>query len=164
MNQNQKIGNTKTIDGVMVKKLVRNKDERGFFEELIRKTDEFFAEGFGQLSHSFMRQGVIKAWHIHKTQVDWWYVAKGDLHVGLFDMRENSPTYKTLNEFLLGENGQNAVLKIPPGVAHGCKVISKESELFYVTSGIYNTDEEGRIPHDDKEIGYDWINIPFIKL
>lgn len=164
MNQNQRIENTKMIDGVMIKKLVRNKDERGFFEELIRKTDEFFAEGFGQLSHSFMRYGVIKAWHIHKTQVDWWYAAAGTLHVGLYDLRENSPTYKTLNEFLLGESGQNIVLKIPPGVAHGCKVISKESELFYVTSGIYNTDEEGRIPHDDKEIGYDWINIPLIKL
>jgi len=30
------------IDGVMVKDLVRHPDERGFFEEMIRKTDEFF--------------------------------------------------------------------------------------------------------------------------
>lgn len=159
-----KMKNQKLISGVIVKELIRNKDDRGFFEELIRKNDDFFKEGFGQLSHSYMRQGVIKAWHIHKTQVDWWYVAKGDLHVGLFDMRENSPTYKTLNEFLLGEHGQNVVLKIPPGVAHGCKVTRGNSELFYVTSGIYNTDEEGRIPHDSIEIGYDWVNIPPAKL
>lgn len=154
----------KPIEGVRIKELVRNKDERGFFEELIRKNDEFFAEGFGQLSHSFMHPGVIKAWHIHKTQVDWWYVARGDLHVGLFDKRENSPTYKLLNEFHLGEHGQNVVLKIPPGVAHGCKTTGGESELFYVTSSVYNTAEEGRIPHDDKGIGFDWINIPPLKL
>lgn len=162
---NQKLyKNKKLIEGVIIKELQRNKDERGFFEELIRVTDDFFKEGFGQLSHSFMHPGVIKAWHIHKTQVDWWYVAKGDLHVGLYDMREKSSTRRTLNEFLFGEHGQNIVLKIPPGVAHGCKVIGGPSELFYVTSGIYNRNEEGRIPHDDKGIGYDWVNIPSIKL
>ncbi len=164
MGRKNQAMNQKLIDGVKLKELVRNKDERGFFEELIRVTDEFFAEGFGQLSHSFMYPGVIKAWHIHKTQIDWWYVAKGDLHVALYDMRGKSPTYKILNEFLLGEHGQNVVLKIPPGVAHGCKVIGKESELFYVTSSVYNVAEEGRIPHDDKNIGYDWINISPLKL
>ncbi len=152
------------IKGVMVKELVRHNDGRGYFEELIRVKDDFFKEGFGQLSHSFMHPGVIKAWHIHKTQIDWWYIAKGDLHVGLFDLRQNSPTYKTLNEFLLGVHGQNVVLKIPAGVAHGCKVIGGESELFYVTSGVYSTDEEGRIDHDDKNIGYDWVDIPPLKI
>lgn len=159
MNKNQKL-----IKGVVLKELDRHHDERGFFEELIRVNDEFFKEGFGQLSHSFMHPGVLKAWHIHKTQIDWWYVVRGDLHVGLYDKREKSPTFKILNEFLLGEHGQNVVLKIPAGVAHGCKVIGGPSELFYVTSSVYNTDEEGRIPHDDKDIGYDWINIPPLKL
>ncbi len=146
----------KLIDGVKIKELIRHKDERGYFEELIRITDEFFKEGFGQLSHSYMHKGVIKAWHIHKTQIDWWYIAYGTLKVALFDLRKNSPTYKQLNQFKLGEEGDRAVLKIPAGVAHGCKVISKTAELFYVTSSVYNTDEEGRIPHNDKEIGFDW--------
>lgn len=146
------------IAGVVLRKLQRNHDERGFFEELIRVNDEFFREGFGQLSHSFMINGVIKAWHIHKTQIDWWYVAKGTLKVALYDMREEISTYKKLNEFTLGVNGLNVVLKIPSGVAHGCKAVG-ESELFYATSKIYNTAEEGRIPHDDKSIGYDWLSI-----
>lgn len=150
----------KLIDGVMIKELIRQKDERGFFEELIRVADDFFKEGFGQLSHSYMRYGVIKAWHIHKTQIDWWFVSRGDIHVVLYDTRKNSSTYKLLNEFRLGEHGEDIVLKIPAGVAHGCKVISQDAELFYVTSKIYNPDEEGRIPYDDSTIGYDWIKIP----
>lgn len=149
--------NSKLINGVMIKKLIRHKDERGFFEELIRVNDDFFKEGFGQLSHSFMHQGVIKAWHIHKTQIDWWYVARGTLKVALYDKRENSPTYKMLNEIILGEEGENVVLKIPAGVAHGCFVKSPTSELFYVTSKTYNPEEEGRIPHDDPEIAYNWL-------
>ena len=151
MNKKQKL-----IGGVALKKLARHRDNRGFFEELIRVTDPFFIEGFGQLSHSFMHFGVVKAWHIHKTQIDWWYVAKGTLSVALFDMRIKSPTYKLLNEFFLGEQGLNTVLKIPSGVAHGCKVISQSAELFYVTSKIFSPKEEGRIAADDPDIGYNW--------
>ena len=149
----------KLISGVYIKELVRHHDGRGYFEELIRVSDKMFGEGFGQLSHSYMHHGVIKAWHIHRTQVDWWYAAKGTLHVGLYDKRDNSPTFKKLNQFILGEGGQNVVLRIPPGVAHGCKVTSDDAELFYVTSGTYKLEEEGRIPEDDKEIGFDWGKI-----
>ena len=88
------------IDGVLIKDLVRHPDERGFFEEMIRKTDPFFEEGFGQVSHSFMVAGVVKAWHLHTTQTDWWYVVRGKIKVALYDTRETSKTYKELNEFI----------------------------------------------------------------
>ncbi len=146
------------IAGVIVKDLIRHPDERGFFEEMIRKSDEFFTEGFGQVSHSHMIAGVVKAWHIHKTQVDWWYVVRGKITVALYDKREASKTYKELNEFVIGEaDSFNKIIKIPPGVAHGLKVIEGPADLVYVTSGIYSKDEEGRIPYDDPSIGYDWV-------
>lgn len=146
------------ISGVMIKKLVRHPDERGYFEELIRKTDDFFAEGFGQVSHSHMLAGVVKAWHIHKTQVDWWYVVRGLIKVALYDKREKANTYKELNEFTIGsKEGQNKIIKVPAGVAHGLKVMEGPADLVYVTSGIYVKDEEGRIPYDDPDIGYDWV-------
>lgn len=146
------------IDGVKIKELVRHPDERGYFEEVIRKTDDFFAEGFGQVSHSFMVAGVVKAWHIHKTQIDWWYIVRGKVQVALWDAREASPTYKELNEFTLdSEQEPNQVIKIPPGVAHGLKVLRGPCDLVYVTSGVYTKDEEGRIPYNDATIGYDWV-------
>ena len=80
------------IDGVMIKQLVRHPDERGYFEEVIRNTDDFFAEGFGQLSHSYMVAGVVKAWHLHKTQVDWWFCVTGKIKMAVYDTREGSPT------------------------------------------------------------------------
>ena len=73
------------IDGVAVKELTTHRDERGFFRELVRVSDDFFAEGFGQWSHSLMYAGVIKAWHVHRKQVDWWYVCSGVLKVALYD-------------------------------------------------------------------------------
>lgn len=145
------------IDNVQIKDLTRHPDERGYFEEIIRVTDPFFSEGFGQLSRSSMRTGVVKAWHIHKTQIDWWYVVTGTVKAALFDVREKSGTYRELNEYILGAGGKNSVLKIPAGVAHGLKVLQGPGELVYVTSAVYNPDEEGRIRYDDPSIGYDWV-------
>jgi len=146
------------IEGVMLKDLVTHIDERGFFREIIRVTDDFFAEGFGQWSHSLMYPGVIKAWHIHKVQVDWWYVGSGVIKVALCDTRLESPTRRETMEFLLGDNQAARVLRVPPGVAHGCKCISGPANLLYVTSKVYNPADEGRIPHDDPNIGYDWTS------
>ena len=145
------------IAGVMVKKLVRHPDERGYFEELIRTTDEFFSEGFGQLSHSFMVAGVVKAWHVHKTQVDWWFCGTGKIKMVLYDLRKESPTYKELNEFVLGDEPNNMIVKIPPGVAHGMKVLEGPCHFVYATSKTYDPAEEGRVPYDDPDIGYDWV-------
>lgn len=145
------------IHGVLTKELVRHPDERGFFEEIIRVDDPFFAEGFGQLSRSLMHEGVVKAWHVHESQVDWWYVVAGTVKVALYDTRDESLTHKALEELLLGEEGRNIVLKIPAKVAHGLKVLKGPAQLVYVTSGMYSKDEEGRIPYDDPTIGYDWV-------
>lgn len=151
------------IQGVLLKDLVTHTDERGFFREIIRGTDDFFSEGFGQWSHSLMYTDVAKAWHIHKKQVDWWYVVVGVLKVALYDTRPDSSSHQETMEFLMGENQPARVLRIPPGVAHGCKCISGPAHLFYVTSNVYNPEDEGRIPHDDRAIGYDWITGPSIK-
>ena len=151
------------IGGVILKDLVTHADERGFFREIIRMTDDFFAEGFGQWSHSLMYAGVAKAWHIHKVQVDWWYVASGVLKVALHDMRSDSLTYRETMEFLMGDNQPARVLRVPPGVAHGCKCISEPAHLFYITSNVYDPSDEGRIPYNDPEIGFDWMAGPPIK-
>ena len=148
------------IEGVILKDLVTHRDERGLFREIIRVTDDLFEEGFGQWSHSLMYSGVIKAWHIHQRQTDWWYVCNGVLKVVLYDNRPESSTYGENTEIMMGDNQGGSILKIPPGVAHGCKCISGPANLFYITSHVYDPDDEGRIPHNDSEIGYDWLEGP----
>ena len=146
------------INGVEIKRLVRHHDDRGFFQEIIRKTDTLFSDGFAQWSMSRMHPGVIKAWHYHKKQVDWWYVSRGNLIAVLYDYRKDSSTYRVTQEFLMGEDYEPFVLRIPPGVVHGCKVIGSTTEIFYITSHVYDPEDELRIPYDDPEIGYDWLS------
>jgi dTDP-4-dehydrorhamnose 3,5-epimerase len=151
------------IEGVVIKELITNTDERGFFREIIRVTDEFFANGFGQWSHSMMFDGVIKAWHYHRIQTDWWYVASGVLRVGLCDMRPKLSSYKKTMDFLMGDLQPSQAIKIPPGVAHGCKTIQGPVHLFYMTSHVYNPDDEFRLPYNDPKIDFDWLKGPLIK-
>jgi dTDP-4-dehydrorhamnose 3,5-epimerase len=151
------------IDGIFFKELTTHTDDRGFFREIIRASDDFFAEGFGQWSHSLMFDGVIKAWHFHHVQTDWWYVVSGVLRVGLCDMRQESSTHGQTMDFLLGDYQPATALKIPPGIAHGCKTVQGPVNLLYMTSHIYDPTDEIRIAHDDPEIDFDWLRGPEIK-
>ena len=151
------------IDGVVFKELKTFTDDRGFFREIIRVTDDLFQEGFGQWSHSLMLPGVVKAWHYHQIQTDWWYVVTGILRVGLCDLRKDSETYKTTMDFYMGDYQAAQVLRIPPGVAHGAKTILGPVHLLYLTSHTYNPEDERRLPYDTPEIDFDWFKPPTIK-
>lgn len=142
---------------VQVKKLIKHSDDRGFFMEILRDDDEFL-ERFGQSSMSLTYPGVIKAFHYHKIQDDIWFFPKGNAQVVLYDMREESPTYKKTNVFYMGENNP-IVVKIPKGVAHGYRVLGNEPAMIvYFTTESYKPEQpdEFRIPWDDPEIGFDW--------
>lgn len=146
--------------GVEIKQLVTHSDERGFFREIIRETDPFFGP-FGQWSHSLMYAGTAKAWHVHRRQTDWWYCI-GALKVGLHDLREGSETKGETATVLMGDRYEAVCIKIPPGVAHGCRALEL-THLLYITSTVYDPSDEGRIAHDDASIGYDWAAFPEIK-
>jgi dTDP-4-dehydrorhamnose 3,5-epimerase len=145
------------IDGVVIKELVTHNDERGFFREIIRVTDEFFAAGFGQMSHSLVYPGVVKAWHSHRQQTQWTYVACGLLKVALHDGRSRSPTYRKTLEFLVGDNQPARVYLFPPGVAHGYRCMDGPAHVIYVTSGVYDLSDEIRIAFNDPKIDFDWL-------
>jgi dTDP-4-dehydrorhamnose 3,5-epimerase len=55
------------------------------------------------------------------------------------------------------------LLSIPPGVAHGYRVLgNKAAALFYHTTEAYDPEhpDEERIEHDDPAINFDWSTKP----
>jgi len=144
------------IKGVVFKDLVTHGDERGFFRELIRASDPFFSDGFGQLSHSVVNPGVLKAWHGHVRQAQWTYAIFGLLQIAVHDIRRDSITAGRTIEFALGDGQPARIYRLPPGVVHGYRCVSGPAHVLYVTSGEYDLADELRIPHDDRAIGYDW--------
>ena len=145
------------IDGVKIKQLKVFPDGRGFITEVIKQGENIFVE-VQQTTYTETYPGVIKAFHWHKKQTDVWFVATGMAQVVLYDLRKNSSTFKQTDIFYLGEQNR-ALLLIPPGVAHGYRVLGNEPiKLFYHTDQIYdpqNPDEE-RIAFDDLIINFDW--------
>lgn len=150
--------NANLIEGVRVQPFPLWPDDRGYFLEIARFRQGLVA-GFpatSQVSAAVNYPGIIKAFHYHRQQTDFWVPAAGLLQVALVDMRVDSATYGTKNTLFAGTLRPWQIL-IPPGVAHGYKVIGEQaSMLVYVTDRTYDPSDEGRIPYNDASIAYDW--------
>jgi len=145
------------IEGVAVKQLARHADQRGYLMELLRSDDPIFSK-FGQCYVSMNYPGVVRAWHWHEKQDDFFVVVKGMIRVGLYDQREGSATQGEVNDFYLGENN-TILVKIPVGVVHGYKTIGMEpSLLINFPSEAYDPNEpdEYRLPWNTDQIPHDW--------
>ena len=148
------------IDGVEIARLAIHPDDRGFFEELCRLgqglAQPFAAASHVQVSAALSYAGTVKAIHFHLRQTDLWTPVLGQFQVMLYDLRIGSPTFGKLNTFYTGLL-QPVQIRIPPGVGHGYKVLGPESALLvYATDQFYDPSDEGRIPWNDPDIGYDW--------
>jgi dTDP-4-dehydrorhamnose 3,5-epimerase len=109
-----------------------------------------------QVSATVTYPGIVKAFHYHLRQSDCWTVVKGMLQIALADVRKGSPTFGQRNTLYVG-NSRTWQILIPPGVAHGYKVIGTEAAvLVYVTSSFYDPSDECRVPYDDQSLNYDW--------
>jgi dTDP-4-dehydrorhamnose 3,5-epimerase len=147
------------IAGVRVQPLSIHPDDRGYFLEIQRLGHGLAAEfpaGSTQISAALNYPGAVKAFHYHLRQTDCWTPVKGMLQVGLADLRLGSPTFGRRNTMYIGTLRPWQVL-IPPGIAHGYKVIGDEEALLvYMTDRFYDPQDEGRIPYNDASINYDW--------
>ncbi|MGP8162091.1 MAG: dTDP-4-dehydrorhamnose 3,5-epimerase family protein [Candidatus Dormibacteria bacterium] len=162
---------TGPVAGVMIKTFTKHADQRGYFVEQLKRGDlddegEPFlpARTFAQMSRSlsYARGGnppeLIKAFHWHERQWDYWDVIQGNARVVLVDLREGSPTAGHVQTLVLGEHSPRMVA-IPPLVGHGYQVLDLHDLIlnYYVTEPYDPADpDEGRIAWDDPRIGFDW--------
>jgi len=144
------------IDGVRVISLSTNEDERGFFREIFRFPEEFKGVNVGQLSHSLVKEGIVKAWHGHLHQHQWNYVVFGQIRVALFDNRKSSCTFREIMEFVIGDLVEPLGYYFPPGVMHGYRCIKGPMHIIYATSGTYDINDEVRKSDKELNICYSW--------
>jgi len=145
------------IEGVKIKKLNIIADERGNLAEILRADDQIF-EKFGQVYFTTAYPGAVKAWHYHKIQTDYFCTIRGMTKLVLYDAREQSSTYKMINEFFLGVHNP-LLVTIPPMVYHGFKNISTdEAIMINIPTEPYNhtAPDEYRLDAHTIEISYDW--------
>jgi len=153
----QDYGKKPPIDGVVVHALRRFAEDGGSMTELTRLTagEPAAFPGFNvaQINYSTLQPNVLKAFHLHHRQTDVWFVPPEDRVVlVLVDVRAGSPTEKTVTKMILGD-GQSLLVRIPPGVAHGCRNLGdKPARIVYMTDVHFSAEpgqtDEGRLPWD----------------
>ncbi len=147
------------IAGIQLKAFPIWPDDRGYFLEIARLGQGLVADfpmPGSQVSAAVNYPGIIKAFHYHKFQTDYWVPVAGLLQVVLVDLRKGSSTFGGKNTLYCGAL-RPWQIAIPPGVAHGYKVIGEQpSTLVYVTNRTYDPKDEGRIAYNDTSIAYDW--------
>ncbi|MBA3531962.1 MAG: dTDP-4-dehydrorhamnose 3,5-epimerase family protein [Ardenticatenales bacterium] len=144
-----------TIEGVQVAELKAWSDERGQFIETFRK--EWFPDlnwARLQTNRSDSRTGVLRGLHYHLHQVDYWYVPRGTIRVGLADLRPSSPTYLTSTVVELTEHKAMGLL-IPIGVAHGFVALT-DATLTYLVDNYHDGSDEHGVIWNDPELKVPW--------
>ena len=147
------------IEGVMTKALKTIPDERGRLFEILRNDEKDLFTQFGQAYVTTTYPGVVKAWHYHKGQDDYFTCLRGMIKLVIYDNREHSPTYRAINEFFIGEHNMQLVV-VPRLTYHGWKCISTdEAMILNLVTEPYNyaTPDEYRLdPHENDVIPYNW--------
>jgi dTDP-4-dehydrorhamnose 3,5-epimerase len=107
------------IEGVVVRKLKKYFDDRGWLTELFRH-DELQEEFFPAMSYiSSTNPGVARGPHEHRDQADLFcFIGPSNFKLRLWDNRKDSRSFGAVMTMVVGEDDPTAVL-IPKGVVHG---------------------------------------------
>ena len=110
------------IKDLIVKKIDKFSDERGWLGEIFREDEGAFHPAMSYLSVT--RPGYVRGPHEHTAQSDFFvFMGPGDFEWHLWDNRKKSPTKGEYLKIAVGEKNPSSVI-VPPGVVHGYKNIS----------------------------------------
>ncbi len=143
------------IAGVETIPLLRIQDERGFVMRMLRADDRHFTT-FGEIYFSVIYPGIIKGWHLHSRMTINYAVVQGNIKLVLYDQREDSKTYRQLQEVVFGQINYQLV-RVPPGVVNGFTAVGGQGAVVANCADIpHDPTEITRIDPFTPSIPYDW--------
>ena len=142
------------IKGVVVRKLEKYFDSRGWLTELFRRDemDEEFLPAMTYISST--NPGITRGPHEHWDQADYFcFMGPSNFKLRLWDNRKQSETFGCVMTMIVGHDNPAAVL-IPAGVVHGYRnvgdvdgiVINCPNRLY---RGAGRKEEIDEIRHED---------------
>ncbi len=126
------------------------------FDELKEIKSEF---NIVQINHSYTkRKGTIRGLHFQftpKAEIKMITCIRGKVFDVLVDLRKGSRTYLKWHSVELSR-GNNRMIYIPKGFAHGFQTLEEDSELLYFHSDYYSPGHEGGLMYDDDKLKIKW--------
>ena len=135
-------------------------DERGFFLESYNEkltASLGIQERFVQDNHSCSSRNVLRGLHyqIRQPQGKLVRVVEGEILDVAVDLHRSSPTFGVWEGVQLsGENKR--MLWIPPGFAHGFRVVSEKAHVLYKATDYYAPEHERTLAWNDPDLKIDW--------
>src|SRR5580658_1509340 len=135
-------------------------DERGFFFESYNQrimAEVGIVERFVQDNHSCSSRNVLRGLHyqLKHPQGKLVRVVEGEILDVAVDMRRSSPTFGGWEGVRLsGENKR--MLWIPPGLAHGFRVLSEKAHVLYKATDFYAPEHERTLAWNDPQLKINW--------
>ncbi len=114
------------IDGVIIRKIEKFSDNRGWLAEIFRNDEIDFQPAMEYISQT--QPGIVRGPHEHVNQSDYFVFLAGDFRVYLWDNRLGAKNYRQLETIDAGEKSPCAVL-VPSGVVHAYKCVSSAPGL-----------------------------------
>jgi dTDP-4-dehydrorhamnose 3,5-epimerase len=135
------------------------RDARGFFLESYNEkamAEVGIRERFVQDNHSFSTRDVVRGLHYQvRPQGKLVRVAVGEILDVVVDLRRGSPTLGRWCGMNLSDAKQQ-MLWIPPGFAHGFRVLSENAHVLYKVTDFYDPEAERTIAWNDAVLNIDW--------
>jgi dTDP-4-dehydrorhamnose 3,5-epimerase len=149
-----------SLEGVFVLEPRVFGDARGFFLESYNErvmAELGISERFVQDNHSSSTRNVVRGLHyqIRHVQGKLVRVVVGEILDMIVDLRKSSRTFGQWGAVpLSGENKR--MLWIPPGFAHGFRVVSESAHVLYKATDYYEPASERTLAWNDPELKIDW--------
>jgi len=135
-------------------------DKRGiFYETFHQKKYSKMLKNYKFIQDNFSKskKNVLRGMHFQSknSQGKLVFVIKGKIFDVIVDLRKNSRTFGKWKSIILSE--QNKLqLWVPPGFAHGFLALSKDVNLIYKCTSLYNPKHDQTLIWNDKEININW--------
>lgn len=153
--------NQQLIEGVLVRESSNVIKGNGYLTEMYRRDWLDADQAIDQVFQVAVNPGGLSAWHAHALTTDRLFAVSGSLLIVLYDGRQDSPTYRLINEFRCGFARPTLIL-VPPGIWHGVHNIGHEPAILInmVDQAYrYEDPDHWRLPADTKEIPYCFGNV-----
>jgi dTDP-4-dehydrorhamnose 3,5-epimerase len=135
-------------------------DARGYFLEGYNERDMAevgILQRFVQDNHSYSIRNVVRGLHyqVRFPQGKLVRVVEGEILDVAVDLRLSSATFGKWHAVTL--SGQNKrILWVPPGFAHGFRVLSEGAHVLYKATDFYHPECERTVLWNDPDLNIDW--------
>jgi dTDP-4-dehydrorhamnose 3,5-epimerase len=149
-----------SLPGVFVLEPRVFRDERGFFLESYNRrimAQAGIEQEFVQDNHSASSRNVLRGLHyqLNKPQGKLVRVVEGEILDVAVDLRRSSPFFGRWDSVRLSTENHR-MLWIPPGFAHGFRVISEKAQVLYKATDFYAPEHERTLAWSDPQLKINW--------